>query len=105
METSTMQLTQTSTLVGPLERDGLAMIPDLLTPAQLRGMQSAFASRLKRLRWNDADGRHAWTATEQRPMAEVLLERFYHAVAAREAMEPSLEDARRAFAMLSASSR
>jgi hypothetical protein len=51
-----MQATQTSPLVEQLERDGFALVPDLLTPAQLRSMQTAFASRLKHLRWNDVDG-------------------------------------------------
>jgi hypothetical protein len=51
-----MQATQISPLVAQLEKDGFAMIPDLLTPAQLRSMQTAFASRLEHLRWNDVDG-------------------------------------------------
>jgi predicted dehydrogenase len=69
------------------------------------GKGAAWVGLPHRLRWNDADGRHAWRATEQRPMAEVMLERFYDAVAAREAMLPSLEDARRAFGILRASTR
>lgn len=43
-------------LVRRLEEDGIALLPDLLTPGQLRGMQTAFEARLRRLRWNDCDG-------------------------------------------------
>jgi len=51
-----MQTTLTSALVQQLERDGIALIPDLLSMDQLQGMRRAFASRLKGLRWNDVDG-------------------------------------------------
>jgi Phytanoyl-CoA dioxygenase (PhyH) len=43
-------------LTAELEQHGIVLLPNLLTPVQLRGMQQAFESRLKRLRWNDADG-------------------------------------------------
>lgn len=43
-------------LVTTLESDGIVQLPALLRPDQLAGMQQAFASRLKRLRWNDFDG-------------------------------------------------
>jgi ectoine hydroxylase-related dioxygenase (phytanoyl-CoA dioxygenase family) len=43
-------------LVARLESDGVAPLPKLLTDQQLRGMQTAFAARLKHLRWNDFDG-------------------------------------------------
>ena len=43
-------------LASELEKNGIVLLPNLLTPAQLQGMQQAFESRLKRLRWNDADG-------------------------------------------------
>src|SRR5712692_6753262 len=51
-----MQTTQVSPLVQHLEQDGITMVPNLLTPDQLRSMQAAFTSRLKYLRWNDVDG-------------------------------------------------
>ena len=43
-------------LVSELEKNGIVLLPNLLTPVQLKGMQQAFESRLKRLRWNDGDG-------------------------------------------------
>jgi hypothetical protein len=45
-----------SPLARELERVGVVVIPDLLTPDRLRGMQRAFAGRLKRQRWNNVDG-------------------------------------------------
>jgi hypothetical protein len=39
-----------------LELDGVVVIPDLIDGETLRAMQDAFASRLRRLRWNDFDG-------------------------------------------------
>src|SRR5256885_15299411 len=50
------RLASVDTLAVELERNGVVMLPSLLTPEQLRGMQSAFAARLKRLRWNQFDG-------------------------------------------------
>jgi len=43
-------------LVTELEERGIVLLPDLLTTEQLRGMQSAFDARLRRMRWNDFDG-------------------------------------------------
>jgi hypothetical protein len=43
-------------LAKELEMHGIALVPDLLTPQQLAGMQAAFARRLRRMRWNDVDG-------------------------------------------------
>lgn len=43
-------------LIARLDRDGIALLPNLLSDEQLKGMQTAFATRLKRLRWNDFDG-------------------------------------------------
>jgi hypothetical protein len=43
-------------LLQNLERDGFTFVPDLLSPTQLRSMQSAFTARLRHLRWNDVDG-------------------------------------------------
>ena len=39
-----------------LERDGLVRLPQILTPAQLQGMQQAFQTRLQRMSWNDVSG-------------------------------------------------
>src|SRR5262245_38608846 len=43
-------------LTTELNERGIVLLPDLLTGEQLRGMQTAFAARLRRLRWNDVDG-------------------------------------------------
>lgn len=43
-------------LFARLDRDGIALLPKLLSDQRLKGMQTAFAARLKRLRWNDFDG-------------------------------------------------
>ena len=43
-------------LVSELEENGLVRLPELLTKEQLRSMQLAFEARLRRMRWNDADG-------------------------------------------------
>jgi hypothetical protein len=43
-------------LATELEQRGIVLLPNLLTKEQLRGMQEAFAVRLRRMRWNDVDG-------------------------------------------------
>jgi hypothetical protein len=43
-------------LIVKLDRDGIALLPKLLSDQQLKGMQIAFGARLRRLRWNDFDG-------------------------------------------------
>jgi hypothetical protein len=45
-----------SSLRKQIEESGIAVLPDLLTPSQLRGMQLSFNARLKRLRWNNFEG-------------------------------------------------
>jgi hypothetical protein len=45
-----------SLLTNELVENGIAVIPDLLTGEQLRGMQTSFDAKLKRLRWNNFDG-------------------------------------------------
>jgi len=57
---------------------------------------TALATLPNRVRWNDAEGRHAFVATEPRPVLEVLLERFYQAVTGGQPMQPSLAEARQA---------
>lgn len=42
--------------VMELEDTGIVVFHDLVPPAQLRSMQLAFRSRLKRMRWSDIDG-------------------------------------------------
>jgi Phytanoyl-CoA dioxygenase (PhyH) len=43
-------------VVTELEERGIVLLPGLLTSEQLGGMQKAFATRLRRMRWNDVDG-------------------------------------------------
>jgi hypothetical protein len=43
-------------LFEELDATGIVMIPDVISPAQLASMQRAFATRLKRMRWNNVDG-------------------------------------------------
>jgi hypothetical protein len=43
-------------LVSRLEEDGIVVLPDLIGASALSAMQTAFASRLQRLRWNNFDG-------------------------------------------------
>jgi hypothetical protein len=43
-------------LVSRLEEDGIVVLPDLIGASALSAMQTAFATRLQRLRWNNFDG-------------------------------------------------
>ena len=43
-------------LSAELETNGIVVLPRLLSSDQLRGMQQAFAARLRRVRWNNFDG-------------------------------------------------
>lgn len=46
----------TNQLLEELEREGIAVLPDFLSPQQLQSMFAAFESRLRHQRWNDVDG-------------------------------------------------
>jgi hypothetical protein len=43
-------------VVAELEVDGISLLPPLLAEEQLKGMQQAFAAKLRKLRWNNFDG-------------------------------------------------
>jgi Phytanoyl-CoA dioxygenase (PhyH) len=43
-------------LQAELERDGIVILPPLVSEEQLHSMQRAFEARLHRVRWNDLDG-------------------------------------------------
>ena len=47
---------QAEALASELEASGIVVLPNLLSPEQLRGMQHAFESRLRMVRWNNFDG-------------------------------------------------
>lgn len=52
-------LAETTTVrskLAELEETGFTHLPDLVPPETLQSMQHAFATRLKRMRWNDYDG-------------------------------------------------
>ncbi len=50
------QLNKVGQMTAELEQNGIVLLENLLTQQQLSGMQRAFASRLRRLRWNNFDG-------------------------------------------------
>ena len=43
-------------MAAELETNGIVVLPSVVGPKQLRGMQMAFESRLRRVRWNNFDG-------------------------------------------------
>ncbi len=47
---------QADSLAQELESNGIVVLPAIVSPDQLRGMQVAFASRLERMRWNNFEG-------------------------------------------------
>jgi phytanoyl-CoA dioxygenase PhyH len=47
---------QADQLAAELDTMGIVVLPSMVSPEQLRGMQSAFGSRLRRIRWNNFDG-------------------------------------------------
>jgi predicted dehydrogenase len=65
----------------------------------------AAADLTGRLRWADAEGRHASAPRGQAPAEQVMLARFFDAVAARQAPEPCLADACRLLGWLRAAER
>ena len=83
----------TSLLAKELEHHGVVVLPDLVAPEQLRAMQDAFASRLRRQRWNDLDG---YFKTEPyRLMLEDLL--LTHQAFLDVAMNPRITEAVREY--------
>jgi hypothetical protein len=43
-------------LLAALEEDGIAVISDMIPPTTLASMQRTFATRLRRLKWNNSEG-------------------------------------------------
>src|SRR6202040_1785792 len=58
-------------LAAELENTGIAVLPPIVSPQQLRAMQAAFEIRLKRMRWNNFDGYR--TTEPYRHMVEDVL--------------------------------
>jgi len=48
--------TQADQLAAELNNNGIIVLPSIVSPEQLRGMQIAFESRLQRIRWNNFEG-------------------------------------------------
>jgi hypothetical protein len=63
---------EASAVLRQIEEDGIAILPGLIDPATLQGMQRAFAARLKRLRWNNVDG-YEQTERYRHMVPDVLL--------------------------------
>jgi hypothetical protein len=61
-----------SRLFAELDTNGIVVLPTLLSPEQLRGMQIAFETKLRRLRWNNFDG-YQKTETYRHMVEDVLL--------------------------------
>jgi len=59
-------------LITELDTNGIARLPNLLSTEQVRGMQQAFASKLRRLRWNNFDG-YQKTESYRHMVEDVLL--------------------------------
>jgi len=47
---------QANHLAAELETNGIVVLPSIIGPEQLRGMQLAFEGRLRRMRWNNFEG-------------------------------------------------
>jgi len=59
-------------LISELDTNGIVVLPSLLTAEQLHDMQHAFATRLRRIRWNNLEG---YQKTERyRHMVEDVLQ-------------------------------
>jgi hypothetical protein len=59
-------------LTTELDRNGIIVLPDILAPEQLRGMQKAFESQLHRMRWNNFEG-YSRTELYRHMVEDVLL--------------------------------
>src|SRR6266481_1012030 len=59
-------------LFTELDTNGIVRLPNLLSSGQLRGMQQTFASKLRRLRWNNFDG-YQKTESYRHMVEDVLL--------------------------------
>ena len=59
-------------LFAELDTNGIVVLPSLLHAEQLRGMQKAFETKLRRLRWNNFDG-YQKTEAYRHMVEDVLL--------------------------------
>lgn len=79
-------------LVDSLEQDGIAVIPDLVTPQQLRAMQRAFDSTLRRMRWNDFDGYEQTERYRHMVQNVLLLDQAFLDVALHPVIKTALDE-------------
>jgi hypothetical protein len=82
-----------SPIAKELERHGIVVIPDLLNPDQLKGMQAAFGARLSRQRWNAAEG-YSKTEPHRHVVEDVLV---LHQGFMDAALDPRVTDALREY--------
>jgi hypothetical protein len=68
----TVDLQIVEQLLAELDTNGIVVLPNLLSATQLRGMQQAFETKLRRLRWNNFDG-YQKTETYRHMVEDVLL--------------------------------
>ena len=69
---SMQRASEVDVLTAQLDTDGIVVLPNLLSADQIHNMQRAFASRLRRLRWNNVEG---YQKTERyRHMVEDVLQ-------------------------------
>jgi hypothetical protein len=69
---SKARLADASRLAAELETNGIIVLPSIVSPEELRGMQAAFESRLRRVRWNNFDG-YQRTEVYRQMVEDVLL--------------------------------
>jgi hypothetical protein len=53
---SKARLADASRLAAELETNGIIVLPSIVSPEQLRGMQASFGAQLRRMRWNNFEG-------------------------------------------------
>lgn len=78
-----------SQLAAELDRHGVVVLRELVPMDQLAGMQRAFTSRLRRMRWNDVDGYEL--SDRYRRMVQDLL--LIHQGFLDLALHPAIEEA------------
>lgn len=69
---SKARLADASRLAAELETNGIIVLPSIVSREKLRGMQAAFESRLRRVRWNNFDG-YQRTEVYRQMVEDVLL--------------------------------
>ncbi|HYX27627.1 MAG TPA: phytanoyl-CoA dioxygenase family protein [Pyrinomonadaceae bacterium] len=67
-----VRLAAVDALYVELERNGIVVLPSIVSDEQLRDMQHAFAARLQHLRWNNFDG-YQRTEVYRRMVEDILV--------------------------------